>query len=60
MIQKINDSAYFLVDIDSFSSTLQVYDSVLANQSITPGPESEPNYNIEQEQEEKEQDRFFV
>lgn len=35
MITKINDNAYFIVDVTGFSNSINQYDDVLANQTIS-------------------------
>ncbi len=34
MVQKINDNAYFVVDINSFTATVKEYDPLISNQTI--------------------------
>ena len=46
MIEKINDNAYFIIDLNSFYSSIQRYDSVLANQTIMSEAETEPDYTL--------------
>jgi len=50
MIEKINDNAYFIIDLNSFYSSIQRYDSVLANQTIMSEAETEPDYTLIVEQ----------
>jgi hypothetical protein len=48
MIKKINDNAYFVVDIYAFCSSVNGYDNVLANQTIM-SQESDPDLMLSRE-----------